>query len=228
MNLSPDILFALSPDDLLQKIDSRKVSVPPRGCGGTKQHGETWVAFRFLGTIASSTILSYPLRVILSDKPDLILEFEGGEPKSIGIEITEAIPQNAAQIDAELQREKLTGVFPVPEYKYSDSRKELVEQRKIVRGEVSPYPIMGDKLEQNWYDAFKGIICTKSTKFKHSDFRSYPENWLLIYDNWRPHIPDSEVDAMIIKINQYLAESSWQQPFDRIFIQRSERMWKLC
>ena len=202
-----DILFALSPDDLLQKIDSRNVSVPPRGCGQTKQHRETWVTFRFLRTIASSTILSYPLRVKLSDKPDLIL---------------------AAQIDAELQREKLTGVFPVPEYKYSDSRKALGRQRKIVLGEVPPDPLMGDQLEQNWYDAFKGIIYTKATKFKHSDFRSYPENWLLIYDNWRPHIPDSEVDAMIIKINQYLSECSWQQPFDRIFIQSSERMWKLC
>ena len=116
MNMPLDILFALSPDDLLQKIDSRNVSVPPRGCGQTKQHRETWVTFRFLRTIASSTILSYPLRVKLSDKPDLILEFEGREPKSIGIELTEAISQNAAQIDAELQREKLTGVFPVSEY----------------------------------------------------------------------------------------------------------------
>lgn len=58
MNLSPDILFALSPDELLQNIDSRKVSVPPRGCGQTKQHRETWVHFVFC---ALSQVLLFSL-----------------------------------------------------------------------------------------------------------------------------------------------------------------------
>ena len=228
MNMSLDTLRASSPDDLLHKIDSCNVSVPPRGSGQTKYHNERRVAFRFLRTIASSTHISYPLLVEFSDKPDLILEFESGEPKSIGIEITEAISQNAAQIQAEIEQEGITGIFPVPAYKYTDSRKELEVQRKVVRGEVPPRPIMGDVLEQNWYDAILQIICTKTTKFKHSDFRYFPENWLLVFDNWSPHISDWEIDAMIININQHLSECSWQHPFDRIFIQNSERrMWKL-
>lgn len=227
MNISLDSLKASSADDLLHKIASRNVSVPPRGFGQTKGYREIWVAFRFLRTTGSSPLLSYPLRVEFSDKPDLILEFEGGKPKSIGIEITEAISPNAAKLQVELERDGMAGFYSVPEHKYFDSRQDLEKQRKIVRGEAPSPPIMGDAIEQNWYDAILRVICTKSTKFKHSDFRCYPENWLLIYDNWSPHIPDSEVDAMIIKINQYLSESSWRHPFDRIFIQSSERMWKL-
>ncbi len=80
MNMSLDTLRASSADDLLHKIDSCNVSVPPRGCGQTKYRSERRVAFRFLRTIERS-ILSYPLRVEFSDKPDLILEFERGEPK---------------------------------------------------------------------------------------------------------------------------------------------------
>ena len=74
---------------------------------------------------------------------------------------------------------------------------------------------------------FFGSFARSQQNSSIQNFRCYPENWLLIYDNWSPHIPDSEVDAMIIKINQYLSESSWRHPFDRIFIQSSERMWKL-
>ena len=60
------------------------------------------------------------------------LEFERGEPKSISIEITEAISQNAAKLQAELERDGRAEIYHVPEHKHSESRQDLEMQRKIV------------------------------------------------------------------------------------------------
>ncbi len=231
MNKSLNTLVALSADDLLQKIASRKVSVPPHGSGQTHEHGrirEAWVAFRFLHTIAKCPLLSYPIRVEFSDKPDLILVFERKGQMTIGIEITEATSQNSVKLQVELERDGIDGVWHIPEHKWSDSQRDLEKQRKIYRGELLSPPIMGDAIERNWHDAILGIISKKTKKVKHPEFRCYLHNWLLIYDNWTPHIPDWEVNTMITKVNQHLSECSWQHPFDRIFLQGSERMWKLC
>ena len=221
-----DTLQISSSDELLRKLASHNVSVPPRGSGQTKDHREFWVASRFLCTIASSTYFSYPLRVEFSDKPDLILKFERGEPKSIGIEITEAISQNAAKLQAELERDGRADIYHVPEHKYSDSRQDLETQRKIVRGKVPSPPIMGNAVERNWCVAIREFVCKKTEKFMHPDFRRYPENWLLIYDNWSPSPPYSEVQRIINQLSQNLFASDWKQPFDRVFILNSEIMWE--
>lgn len=55
-------------------------------------------------------------------------------------------------------------VYSVPEHKYFDSRQVLEKQRRIVQGELLPPPIMGNAVEQTWYDAIHEVICTKSKK----------------------------------------------------------------
>ena len=208
--------------------------MPPHGSGQTKDHREIWVASRFLCTIASSAYFTYPLRVEFSDRPDLILEFERGEPKSIGVEITEAISQNAAKLQAELavkpqaelEQDDRVEIYHVPEHKYSDSRQDLETQRKIFQGKVPSPPIMGNAVERNWYVAIREFVCKKIEKIMHPDFRRFPENWLLIYDNWSPSPPYSEVQCMINQLSQNLFASDRKQPFDRVLILDSEIMWE--
>ena len=222
-----DTLQLSSSDELLRKFASHNVSVPSRGSGQTKDHREIWVASRFLCTIASSAYFTYPLRVEFSDRPDLILEFERGESKSIGIEITEAISQNAAKLQAELERDGRADIcHHVPEHKYSDSRQDLETQRNIVLGDIASPPIMGNAVERNWYVAIREFVCKKTEKIMHPDFRRFPENWLLIYDNWSPSPPYSEVQRIINQLSQDLFASDRKQPFDRVFILDSEIMWE--
>ena len=82
-----------SSNDLICKLHSYDTSVPQRGQGRKTEHTERWVTCRFLRAIADTPLLSYPLRVESRDKPDLVLEIKTREPKQIGIEITEAVPQ---------------------------------------------------------------------------------------------------------------------------------------
>jgi len=46
---------------------------------------------------------------------------------------------------------------------------------------------MGRELEDNWIAALMGLIKRKDQKFKSSGFEKHDRNWLLAYDNWRPH-----------------------------------------
>ena len=216
--------------DLNCKLHSFYISVPPRGRGRKTEHTERWVTCRFLCTIANSHLLSYPLRVKSMDKPDLLLEIKTSKPKRVGVEITEAVSQFQANHDARIaQSDDSTDIHLIPEYTFIDQNLSSTEfkKRKKEFEEGRERPIMGNAVELNWKKAILGFVCKKTAKFSHPDFTHYPENWLLIYDNWSPCPPDSEVRNMINELSHSLFANDWQQPFDRVFILRFEMLWEL-
>ena len=222
-----------SSNDLICKLHSYDTSVPQRGQGRKTEHTERWVTCRFLRAIADTPLLSYPLRVESRDKPDLVLEIKTREPKQIGIEITEAVPQVYANLEANfVQSGDSTGIHHVPENKFSVQRlpkkefKKLIEEsRKINEGKKYPRPIMGDAIVQNWKEAILGTVEKKVDGFNKPCFKCYRYNWLLIYDNWSPAPPSSEVRRVTEELSQSLFPNDSQQPFDRVFVLSSEIMW---
>ena len=61
-----------SPEDLDRNLRANDVCVPHRTQGRTTGHAETWVACRFLATIAGTDLLHFPVRVEPGDRPDLV------------------------------------------------------------------------------------------------------------------------------------------------------------
>ena len=223
-----------SSNDLICKLHSYDTSVPQRGQGRKTEHTERWVTCRFLRAIADTPLLSYPLRVESRDKPDLVLEIKTREPKQIGIEITEAVSQVWANLEANfVQSGDSTGIHHVPENKFSVQRlpkkefKKLIEEsRKINEGKKYPRPIMGDAIEKNWKEAILGTVEKKADNFNKPCFKCYRNNWLLIYDNWSPAPPSCEEQGLTKELSQFLFPNDWQQPFDRVFVLSSEIIWE--
>ena len=92
-----DCFDARSPAELDCELRSNDFRVPGRTQGRTTTHTETWVACRFLATIAGSELLQFPVHVEPGDRPDLVLSVPAG---LIGIELTEAISTDQARVDA--------------------------------------------------------------------------------------------------------------------------------
>ena len=157
----------------------------------------------------------------------MVLEIKTREPKQIGIEITEAVSQFGAYLEAKFnQSGDLTGTYLVPENKSSAQRLPKKEFKKLIEGQKHPRPIMGDAVERNWKEAILGTVKKKVDAFNKPCFKCYRNNWLLIYDNWSPAPPSWEVQGVTIELSQFLFANDWQQPFDRVFVLSSERMWE--
>ena len=220
---------AYSSDDLIDKLDRCDVSVSGSRSSRTTLHTENWCTVHLLRTITNSSILSYPLMIVPSDKPDLVLELKKDEPKRIGIEITEAISPYWANFQVGNEREKSDECVLVPDIEYTDERysNEMFEHL-MGRAKI---PSMGNDIERNWYKAILGFIRKKSRNFNrvtdHPDCRNSSENWLLIYDNWSPAPPFSEVEKMVFELNQVLLSKSFPHPFDRVLVQSIEGIWDL-
>ena len=164
----------------------------------------------------------------------MVLEIKTREPKQIGIEITEAVSQVDAALQANFVRSgDSTDIRHVPENKFSVQRlpknefKKLIEEsRKINEGKKCPRPIMGDAIEKNWKEAILGTVEKKVDNFNKPCFKCYRNNWLFIYDNWSPAPPSCEEQGLTKELSQFLFPNDWQQPFDRVFILSSEIIWE--
>ncbi len=209
---------ATSPSDLTRKLDSWDIYLPERGQGRKTFHTERRTTCPFLHTISKTGLLSYPLRVKPDDRPDLVLELMGQDRRQIGVEITEAIPQNWAWIASKANQND--SMF-VPESKIDDPcwTKDKIEKYVETGGKNSP-PIMGKATEiRNWKDAILEFAKRKAHKFENEEFKMYQHNWLLIHDNWTPTPSNSTILGVSNRLGKDLYTSDWNNPFDKVFIQ---------
>ena len=213
------MLEADNPRKLMQALSRLDITVPPRSKGRTKEHTERYAVAYLLSTLGHRAGLVYPLRLVRRDRPDFLLCMAGHR---IGIEHTEAVPQNEAH--KLFLREKGNGprIHFVPRAKHGEarkSRKQLIceiEQNDPGRGWE------GDTAEQEWTEAMSYFVQRKAAKLEEPGFDRFEKDWLLIYDNWPfPHVR-SEVAGEVLY--DLLGRTAGIEKFDRVFILRGHHL----
>lgn len=211
-----DTFEASSPADLDSKVRANDVRVPGRMQGRTTEKRETWIACRFLATVARSDLLQFPVRVEHGDRPDLVLSRPNGR---IGVEIVEAISTDQAKVDAIVERDGSSGFRPLPRYRASDRPRSRAEIRALARGEFQMLPRMGDSVERDWAEAVLYVVARKAVSFHKPGFARHPTNWLLVYDNWQPLSALNE-ELAAERLNGELSGGRQSHPFGKVFVQR--------
>ena len=215
-------LDAASAVELCDQLRANDVRVPPRTEGRTTSHVETRTTCRFLATICRANFLEFPLRVESGDRPDLVLTMPLGKT---GIEISEAVPTDKARVDAYARHKGIDGFRFIPRYRITDAPRSRAEIEKIAKGQSRSQnlPLMGDSIEYDRVDAIHHLVSRKSEKFTKPGFATYPNNWLLIYDNWG--VLD-EARVPMQRLAQKISEHAPRVPFDKVFVLRPLNIWE--
>ena len=219
-----DAFQATSPAELDRKLRASDVRVPRRGRGRRTRHAETWVACRFLATIAGTDLLQFPVQVNPGDRPDLVVSGSAG---LIGIELTEAISTDQAKVDAMVEREGMSDFRPIPRYRVSDPPRSQEEIRALARGQSQILPLTGKSVERDWVEAMLYSVARKATVFIKPGFTQHPTNWLLVHDNWQP-VTGLDEPLAAARLDEKLAGSGWRYPFCNVFVQRPRMIWQFC
>jgi len=163
-------------------------SVPPRSCGRNKTHTEAWSTSTLLASLAETELLKYPLAYEeAADKPDLRLHLPS---RSVGVEITEMVPENYAQAiaiaNAEFDDSLLVepSLFPWGAPKLSGAQIRAMLSR--MQTELTGPPSGGDggrAVALEWATAVRDTLLTKLEKINAPGYMAFADYWLVIYDN---------------------------------------------
>lgn len=142
-----------------------------------------------------------------------------------GIDITVAEHVNHARAEAlhehmvQNNDKSVQDCIDVPICHHNKKKASNEEIGKSVTSFRSP-PAIGRSLEDNWIDAMVALVEKKNGKFQSAELGKYHRNWLLVYDNWRPH-PSSLDHQDLGRLAKRLHESSCENAFDKVFILRN-------
>ena len=211
-----DPFDAASLSELHDNLRARDVRVPGRTEGRTTELSETWIACRFLATAGGEGLLGFPLRVEPGERPDLVVTVPWGR---VGIEITEAVPEDGARVAAYSEHKGIDEFRFIPRYRVNDPRRSRAEVEEIAKGKVRNLPRMGDSVERDWVEAMLHFVARKAESFAKPGFKEHPSNWLLVYDNWTGTAGLDEQVAME-RLDQHMFAHAPKNPFDRIFVLR--------
>ncbi len=164
--------------DQLRKFD---ISVRSRSEGRKTEHTEQWCICRLLATMSEHQELHYPVCMHHRDPDRPDFEIKSGE-NVIGIEVTEAVPQNLTSTDALAEQEGIDGVLDLSKYNLGDDKKPAKELRNILANDERG-PGWGDNGPEKGWARDIWLKCKeKTSKLRDPGFTMFPENWLLIRD----------------------------------------------
>lgn len=195
---------------LLRDID---ISVPRRSKGRTKEHTERYAVSHMLSALLGKDKLSYPLELIHRERPDFLLKTNDVE---IGIEHTEAVPQNEAQ--KTVLRDKLDGpeVYFISRHKPEDQKKSAKKLIEEIHANHFDHGWEGDSVEREWSEVMLYFVKSKLETFAKEGFKKFKRNWLLIYDNW--HLPEPNLELAAELLLPKIIECSCFDSFDSVYI----------
>ncbi len=174
---------ANSADELLEVLNNIDISVPPRTGGRTTEDTERYAIIRYLRSIIHSNHISFPLVLTHRDKPDFFLEMNSDQ---IGIECTEAIPEQYAWAHALYEKHFPDGLFEPDLFRWDSptrTKEEIIGLLRRTQNGLHGPGWMGDSVEKEWSKWMSGCIESKTRKLNSAHFEKFEINQLLVYDN---------------------------------------------
>ena len=187
-----DPFDAASLSELHDNLHAPDFRVPGRTKGRTTELSETWIACRFLATAGGEGRLEFALRVEPGERPDLVVAMPSGR---IGIETTEAVPEDGARVAAYSEHKGIDEFRFIPRCRASDPRRSRAEVEQIAKGKVRNLLCMGDSVERDWVEAILPFFTRKAESFAKPGFKQHPSNYRLGH-HWVPYMvaaPGDEV-----------------------------------
>jgi len=213
------ILRANTPTELRGGLAELDIDVPARSEGRTNHHAERYCIAHLLATLPIER-LSFPLTLIHSDKPDFVLAMAGGE---VGIEHTEAVPENVARADFLRAKQGLgPDVYFTPRATPGEPRKTAAQLRDEIEADAPGCGWGGDSPEREWAAAMAHYVKEKIPKATANGFVRYRTNWLIVYDNWP--LPAVNYTRAASHLAPILMDLGAFTVFDAIFVHGDSQM----
>ena len=187
------------------------VIVPDRADGRTKQHTERYSLARLIASVPDH--LNYPLMIVHDDRPDFVVV---SLENRIGIEHTEIVPENVAR--SSFLRSKGLGpdMYFTPRAAYGEERRTAQELKDEILSDKPGGGWHGKAPERETSDAIVGFALAKTSSAQKDGYRTFDENWLLMYNNWPgPAVNLSESASMA---HTRLIDGGAFDQFDRIYV----------
>ena len=175
------MLLANNEAELKNALENVDISVPRRSEGRTKEHTERYAICHLLSALLRENQLVYPLELIRRERPDFLLKTKD---TNIGIEHTEAVPQNEAQ--KTVLRDKVDGpeVYFISHHLPGEDKRPAKKLIKEIQANQAGDGWAGDSVEREWSEAMLHFVKEKIETVGKKGFEKFERNWLLIYDNW--------------------------------------------
>ena len=205
------IWCALDKTKIRETLRRVNVTVPDRADGRTKEHTERYSLARLLASVSGE--LTYPLMIVHDDRPDFALV---SLDKRIGVEHTEIVPENVAR--ASFLRSKGLGpdAYFTPRATYGEKRKTAQELKDEFLRDEPGGGWFGNAPERETADAIVGFALEKTNSAKKDGYRTFDENWLLMYNNWPGPVVNLQESASLAHA-RLLAGGVFDQ-FDRVYV----------
>jgi len=208
--------------ELGARIRAIPSDVPPRGQGRQNEHTETYQLRHLLWTtVHVRGLLSFPLDVEMSDRPDFLLRSAGA---GIGVELTEATPTNPAQAIAIQEKHYPDRALSASAFAWGTPLMSSEEIRRMFRCHARRGAgWFGDAAEEEWASLVAGAVRDKLEKLNADGFRREEQNWLGVYDNLPQ--PVWKIDLAVARLKDRLAALPGDgDTFDIVFVERPTSM----
>lgn len=207
---------AKAPDNLLAILREVDITVPLVTEGRTSQHRERYQMARFLATVADSDRLQYPLTIAHRDKPDFDL---GLNAERIGVECVEAVPEEWYEIEAIRERHFPDALNSGQRFRPGKKVFSAGRKQEIASGSDQGLPWVGDMAVRQWAEAMEYFIRAKTTKLRAGNYAEFSRVWLLIQDEWRVPVCNSEkLQAAAHLCLAQIADLQVEPRFSSVFI----------
>lgn len=213
------ILRAETSTELADRLAGLDIEVPARSEGRRNPQAERYSIVHLLAALPPEQLL-FPLTLTHSDKPDFLLAMPGF---GVGIEHTEAVPENVAHASFLREKEGLgPAVYFIPHVKPGEPRKTADELRREIEADEPGSGWCGDSPEREWAAAMAHYVERKIPKATASGFARYSANWLVVYDNWP--LPAIDYTKAATYLAPLLALMGAFSAFDAVFVHDDSRM----
>ena len=187
-------LQADSAAELLEKLASLDITVPPINEGRSTIHRERYMMARMLATLAHTEALQFPLRIEHREKPDFALHGPAGV---VGVECVEATHPEWATIQAIREEDFPDTLIFVPMLRPGERKFSTEERVEIARGDRAGPPWVGNMAERQWATGVAHFVEGKTEKLRKGGYSEFDRVWLLVQDEWPApvHYPEEYVEA---------------------------------